>query len=349
MNVRGKAYISVNLLIFMVYIYKKTIGEKIYYYLRASQRKGDKIIVKDIAYLGSSITDVRTALEKLPKYHDEIRKAYKTIKNFLESNRYLEKVQQLKLKKDEFIEYEKLLEIEACKLHFNTDFKKSNELTKEEIIKNFIIEFAYNTTSIEGNTIKLNEARNLLQDGLTPKNKTLREIYDLQNTEKVFLDLLEPNEEITNTLIEKIHSELLENIDSRKGYRTTDVRVIKANFKSTPAPYVRADMNLLLKWFNRNKNKLHPLALASIFHHKFEKIHPFMDGNGRTGRILLNYILIKNNYPPLILRKKRRELYLDSLKEADKTELLEISKEKYRKLIAFNASEMVESYWNIFL
>ena len=332
----------------MVYIYKKTIGEKIYYYLRASQRKGDKIIVKDIAYLGSSITDVRTALEKLPKYHDEIRKAYKTINNFLESNRYLEKVQQLKLKKDEFIEYEKLLEIEACKLHFNTDFKKSNELTKEEIIKNFIIEFAYNTTSIEGNTIKLNEARNLLQDGLTPKNKTLREIYDLQNTEKVFLDLLEPNEEITNTLIEKIHSELLENIDSRKGYRTTDVRVIKANFKSTPAPYVRADMNLLLKWFNRNKNKLHPLALASIFHHKFEKIHPFMDGNGRTGRILLNYILLKNNYPPLIVLKKERKYYLDALRNVDKVNITEVNSD-YQNLVNFIAGQMIKSYWNIFL
>ncbi len=332
----------------MVYIYKKEIGEKTYYYLRASQRKGDKIIVKDIAYLGSSIKDVRTALEKLPKYHDEIRKAYKTINNFLESNRYMEKVRQLKLKKDEIIGYERLLEIEACKLHFNTDFKKTNELTKEEILKNFVIEFAYNSTSIEGNTIKLNEARSLLQDGLTPKNKTLREIYDLQNTEKVFLNLLESDEEITNTFIEKIHSELLENIDSRKGYRITDVRVIKANFKSTPAPYVRADMDLLLKWFNGNKNKLHPLALASIFHHKFEKIHPFMDGNGRTGRILLNYILSRNSYPPLIILKKERKDYLEALRNADKVNITEVNSD-YQNLVNFIAGQMIKSYWNIFL
>ncbi len=332
----------------MVYIYKKTIGEKSYYYLRASQRKGDKIIVKDIAYLGSSIKDVKVALEKLPKYNDGVRKAYKTINNFLESNRYLEKVQQLKLKKEELIEYEKLLEIEACKLHFNTDFKKNNELTKEEIIKNFIIEFAYNSTSIEGNTIKLNEARSLLQDGLTPKNKTLREIYDLQNTEKVFLCLLESKEEITHTFIEKIHSELLENIDSRKGYRTTDVRVIKANFKSTPAPYVRTDMELLLKWFNENKSKLHPLTLATIFHHKFEKIHPFMDGNGRTGRILLNYILSRNNYPPLIILKIERKEYLEALGKADKINITGVNGD-YQDLADFIAGQMIKSYWNIFL
>ena len=324
------------------------IGEKDYYYLRASKRKGSRIIVKDIAYLGSSIENVKKALEKLPKYSGQIRKAYRTINNFLESNRYLEKIQELKLKKDKFIEYEKLLEVEACKLHFNTDFKRENELTKKEILKNFIIEFAYNTTSIEGNTIKLNEARSLLQEGLTPKNKTLREIYDLQNTEKVFLNLFESKEEINHELIQKIHSNLLEGIDPRKGYRTTNVRVTKANFKATPAPYVKVDMDLLLKWYNQNMNKFHPLILGSIFHHKFEKIHPFLDGNGRTGRMLLNFILLRNNYPPLIILNKERKLYLEVLREMDKINLTKIN-ENYKSLVNFVADQMVKGYWNIFL
>jgi len=324
------------------------IGEKDYYYLRASKRKGSRIIVKDIAYLGSSIENVKKALEKLPKYSGQIRKAYRTINNFLESNRYLEKIQELKLKKDKFIEYEILLEVEACKLHFNTDFKRENELTKKEILKNFIIEFAYNTTSIEGNTIKLNEARSLLQEGLTPKNKTLREIYDLQNTEKVFLNLFESKEEINHELIQKIHSNLLEGIDPRKGYRTTNVRVTKANFKATPAPYVKVDMDLLLKWYNQNMNKFHPLILGSIFHHKFEKIHPFLDGNGRTGRMLLNFILLRNNYPPLIILNKERKLYLEVLREMDKINLTKIN-ENYKSLVNFVADQMVKGYWNIFL
>ena len=332
----------------MVYIYKKTIGEKNYYYLRASQRKGAKVIVKDIAYLGGTIEEVKKALENLPKYSNEIRKAYKTINNFLESNRYLEKIKLSKLKKDRFIDYEKLLELEACKLHFSTDFKKNNELTKKEILKNFIIEFAHNTTSIEGNTINLNEARSLLQDGLTPKNKTLREIYDLQNTERVFLKLINSREDINHEFIQNILSELMKNIDARSGYRTSDVRVIKANFKATPAPYVKTDMELLLKWFNDNKNKLHPLVIASVLHHKFEKIHPFMDGNGRTGRMLLNFILMKSNYPPLIILNKERKEYLDALRKADKLNLNEID-EAYKELINFNSDQMIKNYWNIFL
>jgi len=331
----------------MAYLYKKIIAGKPYYYLRASERKGKKMIIKDIGYLGSSIEEVKKNLN-LSKYKNKIKKTYKTIHDFLELNHWLEKAQQSKLKKDEFLE-EKTEEVEACKLHYNSVFGNTDSAEKKEILKNFIIEFAFNTASIEGNTINLVEARNLLEDGLTPENKTLREIYDLQNTEKVFFELLNIREEINHNLIIKIHDDLLANIDARKGYRTTDIRVIKSNFKATPAPYVKTDMDLLLKWYNKNNNKIHPFVLAVIFHHKFEKIHPFMDGNGRTGRMLLNYILIKNNCPPLIIYKKTRTEYLEVLRKADKSELTKLEHKDYSQLVKFVAEELILSYWNIFL
>ncbi len=332
----------------MVYIYKKTIGNKPYYYLRVSERKGKKIIVKDIAYLGSSIDKTKSSLANLTKYKGKIRKAYKTIHNFLESNHYLEKVMEKKLKHDPYLG-KKLPEVEACKLHYNNVFLKNDEATKNEILKNFVIEFAFNTASIEGNTITLKEARNLLEEGITPKNKTLREIYDLQNTEKMFFDLLAKKEELGHDLIIGVHSGLMENIDARRGYRTSDVRVIRANFESTPAPYVKTDMEILLKWYFSNKEKIHPVVLASLFHHKFEKIHPFMDGNGRTGRLLLNYILMKRYYPPLIIHRKFRQNYLEALREADKAELTKFSKDIYAKLIQFTIDEMKDYYWGLFL
>ncbi|MFA4887590.1 MAG: Fic family protein [Candidatus Nanoarchaeia archaeon] len=332
----------------MVYIYKKPIGNNTYYYLRASERKGNKSIVKDLAYLGTSLEEVKTALNKLPEHSNNIRKTYKTIHTFLESNHYLEKIKEHKLKKDDYLK-EQLEDIEACKLHYTTVFTHQPDLTKQEILKNFLIEFAYNTTSIEGNTITLQEARNLLQDGLTPKNKTLREIYDLQNTEKVFFQLLTSHEEVTHQFIINLHKELMNNIDPRIGYRTTDVRVIKANFKATPAPYVKTDMGLLLDWYKKNKNNLHPFVLATAFHHKFERIHPFLDGNGRTGRMLLNYLLLKNNYPPTIIHKKTRTTYLKALREADKADLFQLPKDHYQELIQFTAEELATTYWNIFL
>lgn len=125
--------------------------------------------------------------------------------------------------------------------------------------------------------------------------------------------------------------------------------IVRGNFKATPAPYVKTDMDLLLKWYNQNKNKIHPLTLAVIFHHKFEKIHPFMDGNGRTGRMLLNYILIKNNYPPLIIRNKNRDSYLENMRKADKSDLFKSKIGAYFGLAKFGAREFIENYWNIFL
>lgn len=337
----------------MAYIYKKPVGDKTYYYLRASERKNGKIVIKDIAYLGSSLEEVKKSLNKLPQHSEKIRKAYRTIHNFLESNRYLQKARDMKLKKDDWLK-DRMLEIEACKIHYNQQFQGQPYLTKQEIYKNFIIEFAYNTASIEGNTIKLNEARKLLDEGLTPKNRTLREIYDLQNTEKVFLSLLGKGEkkdkqELSHNIIIEIHKKLMENIDPRVGYRTSDVRVIKTNFKATPSPYVKTDMDLLLKWYERNKRHLHPLVIATIFHHKFEKIHPFMDGNGRVGRMLLNFILLNSNYPPLIVHRKKRDKYLQALRIADHSDLTKAHKEHYQKLIDFMVEEMTDSYWNIFL
>jgi len=332
----------------MVYIYRKIVGGKPYYYLRVSERKGKKVMARDIAYLGSSIDEVKQSLDNLPQYKESIRKAHKTIHSFLESNHFLEKVLALKLKEDKFLG-EKLEEIEACRLHYNNVFKKRDELTKKEIWNNFIVEFAFNTTSIEGNTITLKEAKSLLEEGMTPKNKTLREIYDLQNTEKVFLHLLEVKDELTNEFIINVHRGLVENIDARTGYRKEDIRVFKSHFDATPGPYVLADMKLLLRWYNENKNRLHPLVLAVIFHHKFEKIHPFMDGNGRTGRMLVNYILMIAEYPPLILHKRSRLEYLDVLKKADDSDLTKSSVDDYSQLAQFAADEMAISYWELFL
>ena len=330
----------------MVYIYKKNVGGKNYYYLRASVRKGSKVISKDIAYLGDSIKKTKKALAKLTKYKSEIKKSYRKINLFLESNYYLELAKEKKLKVDSLLE-KTIYEISACKIHYDKDFKKQDGLTQKQILENFIIDFTYNTTSIEGNTIGLKDVQNLFEEGLTPKNKTLREIYDLQNTKNVF-ENVDLKKDISDKLIVKIHNDLLINIDQRKGYRTKDVLVKGSGFSSTPWQFISGDIAELIKWYGKNKN-LHPLVLATIFHHKFEKIHPFFDGNGRTGRMLMNFILLKNNYPPLIIRKKFRTDYLDSLSAADNENIFSKEIKQYKKLISFVVSEFINNYWNIFL
>lgn len=333
----------------MAYIYVKNINKKPYYYLRISKRINGKVTIKDIAYLGDDVSKIEENLDKIEgKYKKEIRKGYKTIKKFIDTNYYFEKIKELKLKNDIYLAKEPLYWVEAAKMHFNEKFLKLDSETKKEVYKNFLIEFAYNTTSIEGNTITLHEANKLLNEDLTPKERTPREIFDLQNTEKAFFYLLDSKEEIGHELIIKMHDMLLENIDVRKGYRTYDIKVAGSHFDSSPAKYVRTDMDILIKWYNSNKGKIHLFALAAIFHEKFEKIHPFADGNGRTGRMLVNYMLLRSSYPPVIIRKKNRAEYLKAMSAADESKPSGSEPKYFIELIEYLAFEYKTLYWNIF-
>jgi len=335
----------------MTYIHVKKIGNKSYYSLRISIRKGNKVITKDLCNLGSDISKISLdLLEK--KYKNEIRNSYKTIKKFLDSNYYIEKVKKLKLKTGLFLDKGQLIDLEAIKLHYNSKFLKLDDLTKKEAYDNFLIKFAVNSTSIEGNTISMKEAQKLFRDNITPKNKELREVYDLTNTKKV-IDYIKEKKPVLNlNLIIKIHDMLLEHIDKRKGLRTHDLRILGQPFEPSPARYVKADMELLLKWYNKNKKNIHPLSLGVFFHHKFENIHPFSDGNGRTGRIILNYILEQNKFPPLIIENRFRSEYLDAMNKADlslKKSLNNIEEKHYRELLSFVSSQFKFSYWDTFL
>jgi prophage maintenance system killer protein len=336
----------------MVYIHVKRVGNKNYYTLRISYRgKEGRVITKDLENLGSDITKIKIEnLEK--KYKKEIRQSYRALKRFLESGYYLEKAKKKKLKKSDFFNKKQLEEIEAVRLHFENKFLKLDELTQKEIYEMFLIKFAVSSTAIEGNTINLQQADRLLTENILPKNKTLREVYDLQNTKKVFFDLFKKKPKLSLEMIEKTHDGLLKNIDKRKGYRTYDLRILGEPFKPSPGRYVKADIRLLLKWHDKNKKKIHPLALAILFHHKFENIHPFADGNGRTGRILMNLILLKNEYPPLIISETLREEYLQVMSKADqeiKKDLFSTKMKNYQSLVYFLVDEFKKTYWNTFL
>ena len=335
----------------MVYIHVKRIGNQKYYTLRISSRKGDQVVTKDLCNLGNDISKINLdVLEK--KYKDKIRKSHRTLKNFLERNIYLEKVKNSKLKKDKYLTRQQQLDVEAILYHYKKKFLKEHKLTQAEVFESFLINFAVNSTSIEGNTITLKQAYNLFKENILPKNKTLREVYDLTNTKKVIEYLKEKKTRIDTKLIVMIHDMLLENIDIRKGFRNYDIKILGQPFKPSPARYVRADVNTLLDWYKENKAKFHPVILAILFHHKFEDIHPFSDGNGRTGRVLMNHILDLLGYPPIVISNRHREQYLNAMKNADEAirkGLKGNDSEKYELLIKFIHSEYKTSYWDIFL
>ena len=335
----------------MAYIYKKKTKNGEYYYLRTSIRRGDKVITKNVAYLGSNLSKAKIKLSKLKEFDKEIKKNKRKIDRFFESEYYLNKAKEKKYKKDKYLG-ELQDEIEACQIHYNKKFKKEHKLTKEDIWLDFLVQYSQNSVAIEGNTITIPQARDLIINNVTPDSKDLREIHDLENHKRVFFSLLKSNKKITEELILEIHSELMSNIDTRKGYRTRDVKVIGGfgnAFKTTTHSYISTDMKKLLEWYNGIKKNIHPLMLSAIFHHKFESIHPFFDGNGRTGRMILNYMLLLHNYPPVIISNKLRGEYYNALRSVRAKSSYDENIESYSPIINEVGQSLIQSYWDVFL
>ncbi|MGD9276219.1 MAG: Fic family protein [Candidatus Pacearchaeota archaeon] len=180
--------------------------------------------------------------------------------------------------------------------------------------------FTHDSTGIEGNTLTFDETSHLLFEGIVPKQKSLREIHEVLNHKKAFDFMLNYKGDITKEFILRLHmfivaNTLREDLVSQTGrYRTVQVFVGRS---IPPKPHeVPKQMATLLRWYSTNKKKIHPLVLASHFHTEFERVHPFVDGNGRVGRLLMNFILYKNKSPMVNIPKKNKFRYYEVLQDA---------------------------------
>jgi len=184
------------------------------------------------------------------------------------------------------------------------------------------IEFTYNSNAIEGNTLSLRETQLVIREGITVRGKSLREHLEARNHPDA-INHIQRLAQNRNTVkqddILKVHELLMRGIDDQNTgkYRTGQVRVAGATFMPPPAGKIQPMIDELLQTLNQNPDELRPIELAAYFHHKLVYIHPFIDGNGRTARLLTNAILMKNGYPFTVLLKVDRPKYLRALSEAD--------------------------------
>jgi fido (protein-threonine AMPylation protein) len=179
--------------------------------------------------------------------------------------------------------------------------------------------YVQGTTAIEGNTITLRQAEELLEHDITPSGKSLREVYEIVNFRKLRGFLEEYKGDVSERLIKKIHAIIMENLlDSAGEYRRIQVLIEKAEHEPPPAFEVPELMKKLVKWYRESKKSMHPFELAVLLHTKFVTIHPFVDGNGRVARALMNFVLDKYGYPTLYLGLENREGYLDAVGDGNK-------------------------------
>jgi Fic family protein len=185
----------------------------------------------------------------------------------------------------------------------------------------FDVEFTYNSTAIEGNTFSYQETKIVLLDGITIGGKSVREHLEIIN-HKEAIDYIEELSRkkttgLTRTDIFNIHSIILHGIDPKNAgrYRTVPVYVLLKDGSKhifCDPLLITDEMDSFFNWLSTEKEE-HPLIVSAEAHTKFVSIHPFIDGNGRTARLLMNLILLQNGYVPAVIRNKDRSAYLDAI------------------------------------
>ncbi len=218
------------------------------------------------------------------------------------------------------------LEVEKLRQAY---FEKTNVLSKEEFEQfeiSYFTELTYNSNSIEGNSLSLEETSLVINEGLVPKGKTLREIYEAKNHAQAISFLRSYTKDVDERLILKLHSTILNNISERFAgrYREGTVRIFGSDVRFPDAEKVPQLVLNLVYWYKEHKNEYHPFELAVIFSTKLVSIHPFVDGNGRISRLIMNFILQRNKFPWINVYTKQRAEYLQAVRKGNDEEYVPI-------------------------
>ncbi|HJO93180.1 MAG TPA: Fic family protein [Victivallales bacterium] len=215
-----------------------------------------------------------------------------------------------------------------------------------DIVKNLheelVLKWTYNSNAIEGNTLTLKETKVALE-GITIGGKTIREHFEAINHKQAILfieDLVNRKESLTEWNIKLIHQLILKNIDDKSAgaYRNINVTISGAKHMPPEFIHLHEEMQHFINWYKNEGKELHPVERAVRVHVDFVKIHPFVDGNGRTSRLLMNFELMKDGFPALIIPVKKRLEYYETLDLAH-------TKNNYNPFLEM-ILELVESSFN---
>ncbi|NOU63318.1 Fic family protein [Paenibacillus sp. LMG 31461] len=195
--------------------------------------------------------------------------------------------------------------------------------TLKSIREHLIVNWTYHSNAIEGNTLTLSETKVALE-GITIGGKTIHEHLEVINHKEAIVyveEIVGRQEPLSEWQIKSIHRLILKGIhDEDAGiYRKENVLISGARHIPPDALQVPSQMEQFITWYQDEGQQLHPISKAAMVHADFVKIHPFIDGNGRTARLLLNFELMKHGYPPIVIEKEGRADYYAALDEAHTT------------------------------
>jgi Fic family protein len=257
---------------------KRKRGKQHYFYLKHDFRRDGKVVTKE-KYLGAVV----------PNDIDRIKREFR-----------------------EEIQPELYNCLKAIKNNFQKDWGKLPVSIREHQKEEIAMTFTYNTNAIEGSTISEAEVRGIILDKVSP-SKSLIDIKETEAHNGAFLDLLEQQKSISNSILLKWHKQIFNQTKPELAGKYRDYNVRVGSHIALEHQEVKKLMNQLIRFINNEKGNINPVELAAIAHYRFEKIHPFGDGNGRIGRLLINHILWYSGYPILIIEYKNRNTYYKAL------------------------------------
>jgi len=193
----------------------------------------------------------------------------------------------------------------------------------KKLLEDIRLRHTYHSDAIEGNTLTLQETKLVLEEGVTIGGKPLKDHLEAKNDAEAFdlmVKLVHAKKPLSQDIIQQIHEIVTKGILGESGkYRTENVGITGS--KNTSPSYYKI-VKLMEEYISNIKElKLHPIKKAAFIHHELVRIHPFLDGNGRVSRLITNLYLMKEGYPPIVLKKEDRRKYYRVLQRADESDL----------------------------
>ncbi len=288
----------------MVAVEKIKRGNRVYYYVSKNFRTGKNKWKKIRKYAGAK-EPTKAQVKELAEHIESEAIAQGLVKE----------VGKYKYLTDDEAEV-----LEDIKESYVKWWKGLPKESKKRFSDDFLVRFTYNSNAIEGNTLSLRDTHLILQEIIIPADATSYEYNEVINGRKCMNFVRKYSGDLNKTLVLKVHSLLTRNtgVEIVGRYRDHDVVIGGSDHRPPSHKDVPRHMKQFFTWYNNNKKRLHPLELACLVHTKFVRIHPFSDGNGRTSRVLGNFILHKHGYPMFIIENKDRSMYYRSLEESDR-------------------------------
>ncbi len=282
----------------MPFVVEKIIKGRKYFYLASAIKRREKIKQFQI-YLGSR-KPMRKEVERYSKILQQRMKSFVSAQDPLLS----------------ILSKEDLADLEKSK-NWYKKLSKQSPAARENYYEWFITTYTYDSNAIEGSTLSLRETAMVLFEGVSPQGKSLADVRGAENHKRAFDWILKQKGDVNKQFILKLHKILTAGIlkphESGK-FREVQVYVRGAEEIPPKPKDVEPQLKELFKWYKANKKKYHPAIVASYFHTAYELIHPFIDFNGRSGRLLLNFILMKNGYPPIDIRNNEKQKYYAAIR-----------------------------------